>query len=73
MRRAVMNNFDALWAHMSSSEAVNEKIRDVIIGAGQSLMHAAPNERASTLSTARRNTRFLSTPRIAKVSPNNTN
>lgn len=59
-----MNNFDALWAHMASCETENENVRDVIAGAAYSIMSTGQNERGGILNTARRNTRFLSTPRV---------
>lgn len=62
-----MNNFKALWMHMSLSEAENENVRDVIVGAAETLQAMGESERGSVLSTARRNTRFLATPSIQKV------
>lgn len=59
-----MNNFDALWGHMASCETENEDVRDVIVGAAYSIMATGHNEKGGILSTARRNTRFLSTPRV---------
>lgn len=60
------NSFDALWAHMKASEAENEFIRDMIIGAAETITAMGQNERGSVLSTARRNLRFLATPKIAQ-------
>jgi len=62
-----MNNHEALWIHMANSESPNPHIRDVIIGAAQTMLSRGPNEAGGVLSTASRNTRFLSTPRIAKA------
>jgi len=62
-----INNFEALWAHMASCEAVNPHTQDAIVGAGQMMLTRSPNETSGILSTASRNTRFLSTPRIAKA------
>lgn len=61
-----MNSFNALWIHMCNSEAKNPAVQDAIIGVGYSLMGMSPNEKGGVLSTARRNTRFLATPRIRK-------
>jgi len=62
-----MDNHKALWVHMANSEAANLHVRDVIIGAAQMMLSRGPNEAGGVLSTASRNTRFLSTPRIAKA------
>lgn len=62
-----MNSFKALWMHMSLSEAENENVRDVIVGAAETLQAMGDSERGSVLSTARRNTRFLATPSVQKV------
>jgi len=62
-----MNAFDGLWGHMSASDATNENVREFIIGGAESMMSMGHNERGGVLSTARRNTRFLSTPRIRKA------
>jgi len=51
--------FAALWRSMSSSLASNDAVRDVIVGAANSVMEMGDNERGSVLSTARRNTKFL--------------
>ena len=61
------NAFDALWACMAATEATNENIADEIIGIAESIIAMGDNERGSVLSTSRRNTRFLGTPRIRKV------
>lgn len=52
--------FDALWRSMSSSIAHNDAVRDAIRGAAHSILDMGENERGSVLSTARRNTAFLS-------------
>ncbi|NVD26793.1 type IV secretory system conjugative DNA transfer family protein [Parasphingorhabdus flavimaris] len=62
-----MNAFDGLWGHMSASEAINDNVREFIIGAAESMIAMGNNERGGVLSTARRNTRFLSTPKIREV------
>lgn len=62
-----MNAFDGLWGHMVASEAANENVADFIIGAAESVIAMGHNERGGVLSTARRNTRFLGTPRIRKA------
>lgn len=59
--------FKALWMHMATCEAENENVRDVIIGASQTIEAMGESERGSVLSTARRNTRFLGTPRIQRT------
>ena len=59
------NAFDGLWAHMKASEATNEFVRDMIIGSAETITAMGQNERGSVLSTARRNMRFLATPKIA--------
>lgn len=59
-----MNAFDGLWGHMKAGEAINENVREFIIGAAESMIAMGHNERGGVLSTARRNTRFLSTPKI---------
>jgi type IV secretory pathway TraG/TraD family ATPase VirD4 len=59
--------FDGLWEFMKASEAANENIREFIIGTAESLLATGHNERGGILSTARRNTRFLSTPKIRKL------
>lgn len=61
-----MNALDALWQHMKASEAINENVREVIVGAAESMIAMGHNERGGVLSTARRNTRFLATPRIKR-------
>lgn len=62
-----MNAFDGLWGHMAATEAVNENVADFIIGAAESIIAMGHNERGGVLSTARRNTRFLGTPKIRKA------
>ena len=62
-----MNAFDGLWGHMSASDAVNENVREFIVGTAESMIAMGHNERGGVLSTARRNTRFLSTPKIRKA------
>jgi len=62
-----MNGFKALWLHMATSEAENQNVRDIIVGAAETIRAMGEAERGSVLSTARRNTRFLATPRIQKV------
>jgi type IV secretion system protein VirD4 len=52
--------FDALWHTMSKIETRNEAITDVIVGAANSVRDMGDNERGSVLSTARRNTAFIS-------------
>lgn len=52
--------FDALWRSMSSSLARNDAVRDVICGAAHTVLDMGENERGSVLSTARRNTAFIS-------------
>lgn len=59
---ADVSSFDALWTSMSESEAVNEAVRDVIVGAAVSVTDMGENERGSVLSTARRNTKFIESP-----------
>lgn len=56
--------FTALWSSMSSNKAENEAVRDVIAGAANSIREMGDNERGSILSTARRNTKFLDSPRM---------
>lgn len=51
--------FDTLWRSMSSSLAANDAVRDIIVGAANSIRDMGENERGSVLSTARRNTSFL--------------
>ncbi|MEL7197912.1 MAG: type IV secretory system conjugative DNA transfer family protein [Pseudomonadota bacterium] len=60
------NAFDGLWGQMKASEATNEFVRDVIIGTAETVTAMGQNERGSVLSTARRNMRFLATPKIAQ-------
>lgn len=62
-----LNSFKALWMHMGACEAPNENVRDMIVGASETVRAMGEAERGSVLSTARRNTRFLGTPRIQKV------
>jgi type IV secretion system protein VirD4 len=52
--------FDALWHSMSRYEGPNEAVADVIVGAANSIQDMGDNERGSVLSTARRNTAFIS-------------
>lgn len=59
-----MNNFDGLWAHMQACNVANENVREVIVGGAETILAMGQNERGSVLSTARRNTRFLATPKI---------
>ena len=61
------NPFHALWTHMSYSEAANADVCDTIIGAARCIMEMGDNERGSVLSTARRNTRFIGTPKIKQA------
>lgn len=61
------NPFSALWSHMSLSDAANPDVRDAIIGAAQCVNEMGNNERGSVLSTARRNLRFLGTPKIKEA------
>jgi len=51
--------FDALWSAMAGSSAVNDAVRDVIVGAANTIADMGENERGSVLSTARRNTKFI--------------
>ncbi|GAB5489649.1 MAG: hypothetical protein Pars2KO_32190 [Parasphingorhabdus sp.] len=62
-----MNAFDGLWGHMLASEAINENIREFIAGTAESMIAMGHNERGGVLSTARRNTRFLSTPKVREA------
>ena len=62
-----ISSFDALWSHMALSDAINENVRDVIEGAAQCIREMGDNERGSVLSTARRNLRFLATPKIKQA------
>lgn len=59
---ANVSPFDALWTAMSESRAVNEAVRDVIVGAAASVADMGENERGSVLSTARRNSKFIESP-----------
>lgn len=54
--------FAALWSAMANSDAENEAVRDVIVGAANSVQEMGDNERGSVLSTARRNTKFIDSP-----------
>ncbi len=54
--------FDALWTSMGYSKASNPAVRDVIVGAANTIADMGENERGSVLSTARRNTKFISSP-----------
>ena len=54
--------FDALWTSMGYSKAANPDVRDVIVGAANTVADMGENERGSVLSTARRNTKFISSP-----------
>lgn len=54
-----VSSFDALWTAMANIEAGHETVRDVIIGAANSVADMGENERGSVLSTARRNTKFI--------------
>lgn len=58
------NGFDALWSHMALTDAINENVSDLIQGAARSIQEMGDNERGGVLSTARRNLRFLGTPKI---------
>ncbi len=51
--------FDALWTRMANIDAGHETVRDVVIGAANSIADMGENERGSVLSTARRNTKFI--------------
>ena len=62
-----ISSFDALWSHMALSDTLNENVRDVIEGAAQCIREMGDNERGSVLSTARRNLRFLATPKIKQA------
>ncbi len=39
-----MNSFDGLWGHMAASEAINEHVRDFIIGTAESMIAMGHNE-----------------------------
>lgn len=56
--------FAALWSVMATNNAENAAVRDVIAGAANSIREMGDNERGSILSTARRNTKFLDSPRM---------
>jgi type IV secretion system protein VirD4 len=58
--------FDALWTGMADCRCENEAVRDVIVGAANSLTDMGENERGSVLSTARRNTAFVASPWMRK-------
>jgi len=62
-----VSSFDALWSHMEMSDAINVHVRDMIEGAAGSIREMGHNERGGILSTARRNLRFLGTPKIKQA------